>query len=743
MSKKSNNEIPLSKIVAPSLTDVGFASGLNEVFENINRNFITLSNRDFVKGETGESLNIKTVYFFDESGNLNDYGKNLKKCIESISTDSDRMSIYDNYSNEISLWDTFNENPGHIQMMFGVNTDVANAIETPISSFYYIFLDGRFATNKLQYINQDQYADIKDLSCVVIYDAAEGGFKALTDAFPTVYFQTNVGLCWKINGVNTGLPVQGRQGKPGLNSPIYIVQCNNLELKDSLLSGKIDAIFDNFEGYRSVNTNDIHELEHLVDSTCLILTQDTNDNTNGNKFYFGTIGLKENILHAYCNHHTAINDSIRAEDFNNVMKNIGLTEGTSINSMIKGLFVPITKENLDKTQSVHLLASTAIPNDTDKHNNRKNDVIFSPINDINTDSNNGDLCIDRYLYIKVNTDSNLFSEESINSDIKQIVKDNSESLLKNRNYILKYKLVNIVTQLNYSDNNEIVVNPAFDVYDYKDLSNIGSRFYLKSGIYTVNGKNIVLSDNNVSYYNSISNKHSLYHWSTMPYEFKNRLQSIDNTNNIGIYRWELCNIKHDWDVEDLLALNTNKYLLDDAFSKVFNTIYTTNANPNKHSNFMWFNGICLDKTHNNGYYENDEKYIIPGWNYELFDAAFDFVKYVAIVNNDFNVYFNNTLNINYDVNILGDTHNPNKNLFVNGIVTCNSIECKSLMDIIDGLRQQIDNLQSQIDELNNNNDSKEQTINELIQQISNLQSQIDELKNNNNPDPEPENPETI
>ena len=59
MSNTINNQIPLTQIIAPSLSDVNYASGLNDVFDNINDNFSTLSNHDFIKGESGTSVKIQ------------------------------------------------------------------------------------------------------------------------------------------------------------------------------------------------------------------------------------------------------------------------------------------------------------------------------------------------------------------------------------------------------------------------------------------------------------------------------------------------------------------------------------------------------------------------------------------------------------------------------------------------------------------------------------------------------------
>ena len=53
------NSIPLHRIVIPELTSAEFASGLQNAFININKNFALLANADFVKGESGESVKIQ------------------------------------------------------------------------------------------------------------------------------------------------------------------------------------------------------------------------------------------------------------------------------------------------------------------------------------------------------------------------------------------------------------------------------------------------------------------------------------------------------------------------------------------------------------------------------------------------------------------------------------------------------------------------------------------------------------
>ena len=60
-------------------------------------------------------------------------------------------------------------------------TENDDALPEPISSLYYIFLDGRFANDKVGLIDPSEYTNVKDLSCILVYD--KGEFKILDNAF--------------------------------------------------------------------------------------------------------------------------------------------------------------------------------------------------------------------------------------------------------------------------------------------------------------------------------------------------------------------------------------------------------------------------------------------------------------------------------------------------------------------------------------------------------------------------------
>ena len=51
----------LRAVAAPELTSPEYGQAVNTQFENINANFEKLANRDFVKGESGQNLELVKI----------------------------------------------------------------------------------------------------------------------------------------------------------------------------------------------------------------------------------------------------------------------------------------------------------------------------------------------------------------------------------------------------------------------------------------------------------------------------------------------------------------------------------------------------------------------------------------------------------------------------------------------------------------------------------------------------------
>ena len=713
MSDNTNkSDVLMQPIVIPTIGDAGYADSLNEAFDTINKNFVKLSNHDFVKGDAGVSVKIADYKFFNEDGTLTVFGERLKEFIVSMAkTPAELADIKDTTTGETvcSLFDYFyhpdNQNDS-LKMICEWDETEVDPILSPVTSLYYVFMDGRYMSKALSEYEK-QYENTKDFSCILVYDVdretGEGKFSSLNNAFPTVYYEKGIGLCWKINGAGSGLPIRGIPGKDGANATLYIVRSGK-KIQESTELGKpttcnidwiydptkynekykVTGVYESYEGF--IPVEDIEDIMLLDNQSALILGP--NEDAENNTFYFGRLAVEivetettdesgnptvksEQKLVAYCSSDTSITTGIDDEAFINSMKRINLLDnGNNLSSGIKGLFIPLQKP-VDNKQKVHLLTASSITNTEGISNDLKSDILWTPVADINSLEVNFEkpLEIDKYLYVKVNQDYDTIKR---NYD-KEDSCPPSNPLISGTSYVLKYKLENILS--GGADRNSLY----FDEYSIVKNGQ-GSRYYGKyyddaenpTDLYESN--TVVLTD---------SNTESSNHFDSMPEEFKSRLDS-----NAGIYRWVLCDEVHpNWDVDELLSTITGN--IDDAktygFDKRFNVVFTTDLTPGEGTQIMWFDGTSFKASE-----RTPSKFIVPGWitnkrlqsldEGDATDYIFKFVKFVPIYNidNTTQIDTDTALNINYNVNITGDNNNSKRSLSVHGDINCDTISVYKL-----------------------------------------------------------------
>lgn len=711
------NSIPLHKIVIPELTSAEFASGLQNAFININKNFALLANTDFVKGESGESVKIQDNSFFNEDGSINTLGLKLKACIENGVSD-ELIDIH--YTDEngimhtISVWDNFTpDTAGTIQMIYSQVND--NTSPFPVSSLYYVFLDARYANNVIGTITRDdehvlQYANLKDMSCILVYDkdvsvtieldgntyTSKGGFKTLSNAFPTVYYESGVGLCWKINGANTGIPVQGLPGRDGKNAITSIVKCSNVEKSEyNIIFGEVTHIHNNFSGYQSIDS--IADITKYNNNAALVLVTESSTNTGFDcGFYFGQLKIENGKLYAYCDQQNAINHGLSTQAVIDAMKSIDINNnGVNTSEGMKGLYIPIRQVDNEGVQPIHIISATNFSDSIgDSTSGDKSDIIFTAIDNINSFDSDATLLVNKYLYVRLNPENNIFF-------IKDDNNDSELNKLSGYNYVLKYKLANIVNNANsnylgvYSDTNSVggrYISNSVELNDKSTvnlLSNQDKIRYYKYGTPNATDTEVIYSEN---------------HLDSMPGIFKDRL-IVDNsdTNKHGIYRWVLCEDFHDFDVTDLKnapanTKNGDKYI----FPTELKTIFTDTITPGEDTKFLWFNGILLAGSNDLGITIEDkydiningiikstgdgtpgsaiDYYVVPGWcpMDNEWDSLFSFVKFIPVYENSMKYTGDTALNLNYNVNIGGTTDEHEKSITVNGKVNCNDLNVYNL-----------------------------------------------------------------
>lgn len=676
----------LVNITVPNLNEAGYADKLSKTFTDINTNFIKLANRDFVKGENGDSVKIREVDLIvsegDDKGELTVFGTKLIEAIEANTDENERSNIYDADGSVLTWKDYFLNNPGKLYVIYD-STAVTTDDDVAYSSLYYTFLDGRYINSKIGGIDPKTYQLIKDVSCIAVYDGTlndgEGGFNIISNAFPTIYYEEGIGLCWKVSGAGTGIPVQGIPGKNGNNASMYLVQATITESPNLGVAseGRVLKVFEAYYGYRDLDKYE--DLSKYDNMPALILAADTNG-LAGKDFYFGTLKVEDvngnKQLWAYCSPSTSITTSIGTESFINSMKNIDIL-GTSdaASSTPKGLFIPMADETIDENtkqdiQPVHLLSATSITNEEGSNNNLKTDVVFTPVKDYNSvtvDSENpekNNIIVDKYLYVKLRQEDDTITDN---------ISENSPNQITTRyKGVLKYKLESVVNSLYGAD---------FNVYKTSDKieDNPGSRLFSK-----IDG--VQLNDTNVAYKdydgNTVESTTTSDHFYSMPKKARERFVG---TNPVGLYKWVLCRDIHDWDIDELIEAQSTENLDPSkgdnySFSDVFRVIYTLDITPGANSTFMWFDGFTFkseayknEETPREELYYNN-KPIIRGWYTELFD----FIKFVPIYINSYFIDNDTSLNLNYNVNITGDKKNPNKSITVHGNVNCDNLNVYKL-----------------------------------------------------------------
>ena len=625
----TSTDVLTERIQCPDINDVNFASELRSVFETINDNFARLSNHDFIKGESGTSVYIKKEPIYNGS-TLSTFGNNLKNYLkrqinetdETLNSDGITLDYFGNFTQE---------NAGSLQVIYNKSNDIASD-DIAVSSLQYVFLDGRFWNDKVGIVDQSVYDGIEDMSCIVIYD--NGKFESLNGALPTMYYERGVGLCWKLNGKPTGMPVQGIPGKDGQNALMRIVKVGNIthdEDKD-LSIGDVTSIFEEKSGYIDI-TEDI-DINDYANSSALIISS--------GKVYIGLLeietytdedGKSKDKLIAICDPAISLNETITSETIYNQFKKISLTKNNDNPSHLQGLFIPINASDSEKSQAAHLISASPIINTYDSDNLPNSDILFTPVNDI--DNINPDeekpLNVDKYLYLKVNNEYLKLSDFSTfnNPD------NNFDNRLSKYNYCIKYKLIGIAKS---KDNTYL--QPNFSEEE-------GGLCYTYTDELSTH-ENVKIDNSNVVYANTLPN---------------------DLESN-PFYIWEVQSESASYDIDELKAVaskgnDSNPYA---DVPSAFKYICTRTITPGSSSKIHWFDVLDIEK-------ENDTTYSIPGWHES--NHIFNFIKFVPVFKDEsYHVNDDTAVNFNYNVNITGCDHansEVKRNLSVHGDINCDNI----------------------------------------------------------------------
>lgn len=350
------DNITLIPITVPALTSVEYGKNLNEQFDNINKNFNTLANYEYIKGQDGKSINVQNVKLSDNSA--------IKTLIENAITEYAGGSIPP--INGINIFD------GLENYIITIIYDIPNQFEesTIVGSMPMIFYDPRFYSQKLT-DNQDLYINQVDLSGVICWDAENNSFK-FVQTFPTLYFDDEIvppSFCWKINGVETGLVANGPAGQSGSNSSIILCIREEKTIEDN----KIYNITKIQESGEFVNVTS-EMVEKYNGYVALVFANDDASDENKNKYWVSTLFAENGKLTAICSDTNVIKSDIDSIALFNILKNMTAYG----NDKLKGIFFPINDT------AAHIIYAE---NDDYSNNNHRN-IIIKPVDNINNlDSN--------------------------------------------------------------------------------------------------------------------------------------------------------------------------------------------------------------------------------------------------------------------------------------------------------------------------------------------------------------------
>jgi predicted amidophosphoribosyltransferase len=527
----TNNTVLLHDVNIPALNSVGYADGLHSALTSIESNESLLANRDFVKGDRGDSVDIEKI-------DLNEYPDLFDLLKSTIKGGLDPQPI-----GGVS-WDSLLGTD-----LYVINkTEIENGVEryVPISSLYYTFVDGRFVNDNVGNLSAEDFADESDLSCILVYE--DGEFKKLSNIFPNMYFEDGHGLCWMVNGQRTGLPVQGVPGKDGRNSDILIVKVKE-NIVDENGKGEVEESWNKLGNWTT-----IEDKESMDGYSCFALAPTEEGST---AFYAGKLTFDEGVLYVICKPELSLQQTFDTQTFINVMQNISIKPNPDMIATPPGLFVPmktlgdLTKDeagNVIENQPVHIMTATSINNEVGNEQDLMIDMVVTPVNTtavtIDTDH---DVKVDKYLYVRMNDEVRPLVEAKMN------VRDGMFT-----NYKLKFKLSNILLTPNVQ----------------RPITENEKVYFLTETAIDENG---VMDFNELAPYDK---------WNKMiPTDFRENINK-----GIGIYVWSLDLSQDSFDPDNTLYAHETSPLRD-----IFPVVYTKTMTPGIGDDILWFNSLIVDE----------------------------------------------------------------------------------------------------------------------------------------------------
>lgn len=530
----TNNTVLLHDVTIPALNSVGYADGLHSALESIENNESLLANRDFIKGDRGDSVDIEKIDLSHQ-----EHQELFELLKSTIKGGLDPQPI-----GGVS-WDSLLGTD-----LYVINkTEIENGVEryVPISSLYYTFVDGRFVNDNVGNLSAEDFADESDLSCILVYE--DGKFKKLNNIFPNMYFEDGHGLCWMVNGQRTGLPVQGVPGKDGRNSDILIVKVK-ANVVDENGKGEVEETWNKLGNWTT-----IEDKESMDGYSCFALAPTEEGSTS---FYAGKLTYEDGVLYVICKPELSLQQTFDTQTFINVMQNISIKPNPDTIATPPGLFVPmkvlgdLTRDengNVTEDQPVHLMTAASINNEIGDEQDLMTDMVVTPVNttDLTIDTTH-DVKVDKYLYVRMSDEVRPLVEDKMSVSMDGIF----------TNYKLKFKLSNILLTRNVQ----------------RPITEDEKVYFLTETAIDNNGR---MDFSELAPYND--------HNKMIPADFRDNIDK-----GIGIYAWSLDLTEDSFDPDNTLYAGDNNPIKD-----IFPVVYTKTMTPGVGDDILWFNSLIVDE----------------------------------------------------------------------------------------------------------------------------------------------------
>lgn len=222
------SDLNLIQIQAPELSSSNYGGGVKTQFDNIDKNFKTLGNHDFIKGDSGSGYNFELVTLTGELPGTEPNDAWSEEWVNYKIKTVILAEILDKSDEEKSkCLSTLNRQRVMVYYLGSNDSEQRQYVGIQPFPFY----DGRLANIQ----NPEEGEDFLDRTGVICtnFEDDEVIF-TLFNGFPSIYFDAEMNggegcFCWMIGEQKTGLPAQGPEGKEGPNGYSLIVQCETTE----------------------------------------------------------------------------------------------------------------------------------------------------------------------------------------------------------------------------------------------------------------------------------------------------------------------------------------------------------------------------------------------------------------------------------------------------------------------------------------------------------------------------------